>query len=280
MIEVEHQSSPPPDALRRDPGEIARRALRRAFLALSSKARPKPGVRVLTYHLMPPAREFRRHVEIIRSGAEIIDEPTLLDLVAGGHRSNGKCHVLITFDDGYQNNVDDSSLELTQELGVRPLVFVVGAAVRPGFGTPRRLVRNAAGVPHPLASTEALRNAAAAGWAIGSHTATHWDCATGDDDDFEREIAGSKTALEEALGVEVRTFAYPWGRRENISDAAGEWIVKSGYRASFTTARGRIDVADVTSPYSLPRDPIEDWWGPREIAGCLAGGLDRVAGWR
>ena len=280
MIEVEHQSSPSADTLRRDPGEIARRTLRRAFLALASRARPKPGVRVLTYHLMPPAREFRRHVEIIRSRAEIIDEKTLLELVTGGRRSNGKSHVLITFDDGYQNNVDDSSLELTRELGVRPIVFVVGAAVRPGFGTPRRLMRNPAGLPHPLASIESLRNATTAGWAIGSHTATHWDCATGDAGDFEREIAGSKAALEEAVGVEVRTFAYPWGRRENISDAAGEWIVKSGYQASFTTARGRIDVADVTSPYGLPRDPVEEWWGPREVAGCLAGGLDRVAGWR
>ena len=283
MIEVEQQSSPPPDTLRRDPAEIARRTMRRACLALASRARPKPGVRVLTYHVMPPAREFRLHIDIIRSRAEIIDEGSLLDFVAGGRRSgrsNGKSHVLITFDDGYQNNVDDASLALTQELGVRPLVFVVGAAVRPEFGTPRRLMRNAAGVPHQLASTESLRNAAQAGWAIGSHTATHWDCATGDAGDFEREIADSKAALEAAVGVEVRTFAYPWGRRENISDAADEWIVKSGYQASFTTARGRIDVADVTSPYNLPRDPVEDWWGPREIAGCLAGGLDRVAGWR
>ncbi|TML88397.1 MAG: polysaccharide deacetylase family protein [Actinobacteria bacterium] len=229
---------------------------------------------------MPPAREFRRHVDIIRTRAEIIDETTLLELVTSGRRSNGTSHVLITFDDGYQNNVDDSSLELTRELGVRPLVFVVGAAVRPNFGTPRRLMRSPAGAPHPLASTESLRNAVSAGWAIGSHTATHWDCATGDAGDFEREIAGSKAALEEAIGVEVRTFAYPWGRRENISAAAGEWIVKSGYQASFTTARGRIDVAGVTSPYDLPRDPVEEWWGPREIAGCLAGGLDRVAGWR
>jgi peptidoglycan/xylan/chitin deacetylase (PgdA/CDA1 family) len=278
VIEVEHQS-PPRHALRRDPGEIVRRSLRRAFLTLASRARPKPGVRVLTYHVMPPAREFREHVDVIRARAEIIDESTLLDLVAGGRRSNGKTHVLITFDDGYQNNVDDSSLELTQELGVHPLVFVVGAAVRPAFGTPRRLLRDVAGVPHRLASAESLRNAAAAGWAIGSHTATHWDCATGDADDFEREIAGSKAVLEAAVGVEVRTFAYPWGRRENISDAADDWIVKSGYQASFTTARGRIDPAAVTSPYNLPRDPVESWWGPREIAGCLAGGLDRVAGW-
>ena len=130
---------------------------------------------MLTYHLMPPAREFRRHVDIIRTRAEIIDETTLLELVTSGRRSNGTSHVLITFDDGYQNNVDDSSLELTRELGVRPLVFVVGAAVRPNFGTPRRLMRSPAGAPHPLASTESLRNAVSAGWAIGSHTATHVD---------------------------------------------------------------------------------------------------------
>ena len=113
-------------------------------------------MRVLTYHLMPPDREFRRHVEIIRSRSEIIDEHTLLELINGNRGSDGKSHVLITFDDGYQNNVDDAALELTRELGVRPLVFVVGAAVRPGFGTPRRLMSNGAGAPHPLASTESL----------------------------------------------------------------------------------------------------------------------------
>jgi peptidoglycan/xylan/chitin deacetylase (PgdA/CDA1 family) len=251
------------------------------FLSLASRSRPKPGVRVLTYHLMPPAQEFRRHVEAIRSRAEIIDEPTLLDLVAGrGTRSNGKSQVLITFDDGYQNNVDDASLTLTQELGVRPLVFVVAAAVRPGFGTPRRLIRDGTGTAHPLATAASLRNAIAAGWAIGSHSATHWDCGTGDAADFEREVAGSKTALEEELGVDVQTFAYPWGRRENLSDDARAAIVESGYRASFTTARGRIDPTHLTSPYDLPRDPVEDWWGPRELAGCLAGGLDRVTGRR
>jgi peptidoglycan/xylan/chitin deacetylase (PgdA/CDA1 family) len=125
-----------------------------------------------------------------------------------------------------------------------------------------------------------LRNAVSAGWAIGSHTATHWDCATGDAADFEREIGGSKATLEEAVGVDVRTFAYPWGRPSNISATAHESIVKSGYRASFTTVRGPIDPAKVDSAFGLPRDPVEEWWGPRELAGCLAGGLDRVTGWR
>jgi len=279
--DVESQLSPPPAGRGRDLAETARRAMRRGFLALASRARAKPGVRILTYHLMPPPDEFSRHVDVIRARAEIIDEPTLLDLLAGnGSRSNGKSQVLITFDDGYQNNVDRASLELTRELDVRPLVFVVAAAVRPEFGTPRRLMRDGHGRPHPLASTAALRDAVEAGWAIGSHTATHWDCATGARADFEREISGSKSALEDAVGVEVRTFAYPWGRRENISAEAGASIVKSGYKASFTTARGRIDPARVASAYDLPRDPVEEWWGPREIAGCLAGGLDRVTGWR
>ena len=56
-------------------------------------------------------------------------------------------------------------------------------------------------------------------------------------------------------------------------------FVMGGYQASFTTVRGRIDLAGVTSPYNLPRDPVEDWWGPRQIAGCLGGGLDHVASW-
>jgi peptidoglycan/xylan/chitin deacetylase (PgdA/CDA1 family) len=280
MADVEHQVSYATDTRRRTAGDTVRRAARRALLLVASRAGPRPGVRVLTYHVMPPPDVFRSHVELIRSRAEIIDEPTLLDRVSVRRASNGRSEVLITFDDGYQNNVDDASLELTRELGVRPLVFVVAAAVRPDLGTPVRLVRGRDGRPYPLASAPALRNAVAAGWSIGSHTSTHWDCANGSADDFAREIGGSKAALEDAVGVEVRSFAYPWGRRENISAEAGASIVASGYRASFTTARGRIDPARVVSTYGLPRDPVEDWWGARELAGCLAGGLDRVTGWR
>lgn len=238
-------------------------------------------MRVLTYHVMPPPEEFRTHVAAIRARAEIIDEPTLIDFMNGERRRrNGDCYALITFDDGYQNNVDDASLALTEELGVRPTVFVVATAVDPSFGEPRRLVRDANGVVHQLCSSEGLRNAVAAGWSVGSHTATHWDCAAGESSDFEREIAGSKAALEEAAGVEVRTFAYPWGRPENLSNDAAAWVQKSGYLASFTTTRGLIDLDAVASPFMLPRDVVEGWWGPREIAGCLAGGLDRVAGRR
>ena len=183
------------------------------MLALASRGSAKPGIRVLAYHLMPPPDEFRRQMAAIRSRAEIIDEATMLDLISGPQPStNGKSRVVLSFDDGYLDNVSDESLSLTSELDVRPLIFVVAAAVKPSLGTPRRLVKDANGEPYPLGSAVDLRNAVAAGWSIGSHTSTHWDCSSGDDADFEREILQSKSILEDAVGTSVRTFAYPWGR--------------------------------------------------------------------
>ena len=126
--------------------QTVRRTARRLLLALASRGSAKPGIRVLAYHLMPPPDEFRSHMAAIRSRAEIIDEATMLDLIAGPQPStNGKSRVVISFDDGYLDNVNDESLSLTRELDIRPLIFVVAAAVKPSLGTPQRLVKDANG---------------------------------------------------------------------------------------------------------------------------------------
>lgn len=262
-----------------DGADRVRRTARRVLLALSSRSSAKPGIRVFAYHLMPPAEEFRRQIAMIRSRADIIDEATMLELISSPQPSNGKSQVVLSFDDGYLDNVNEESLSLTQELGVRPLVFVVAAAVKPSLGSPSRLVRDDNGEPYPLSTAADLRKAVAAGWSIGSHTSTHWDCSGGEESDFEREIHQSKLILEDAVGTEVRSFAYPWGRRENVSERATDWVEKSGYDVGFTTARGRVDREIASSRYKLPRDVVEPWWGPREVAGCLAASLDRF-GWR
>jgi peptidoglycan/xylan/chitin deacetylase (PgdA/CDA1 family) len=220
-------------------------------------------------------------VTAIRSVAELIDEAEFLDDLAAGHRRSRRgCAVLITFDDGYSNCVDDRGLAVARDLGVRPTIFVIAAAVDPTQGTPRRLLRDPSGRPHPLCSRRDLEAAIADGWSVGCHTATHWDCATGTEDDLDREIHGARTTLEATLGIEVRTFAYPFGRPGNLSDAAGSRVRSSGYRAAFTTRRGRIDVDRRPDPYLLPRNVVEPWWGVRELIGCLAGGLDHLPLWR
>jgi peptidoglycan/xylan/chitin deacetylase (PgdA/CDA1 family) len=256
-------------------GPSFRRTVRRlALRARAGRAPAPPGIRVLTYHLMPEPSRFRAHVQAIRAIADVIDEDDLLAALDDPVRLHrGECRVLLTFDDGYRQHLTGPALRLVEELQIRPTVFVVAAGIDPSLGPPRRLVRAQRDLPRPLVDAAELRAAVAAGWFVGSHTATHWDCASGTADELTREIAGSKGILESCLGAEVRTFAYPWGKRENISPAAVAEVARAGYRAAFTTRRGRV-AERPASVFDLPRDVVEDWWGPREIQACLRGALD------
>jgi peptidoglycan/xylan/chitin deacetylase (PgdA/CDA1 family) len=251
-----------------------RRHARHVLLRAASRRKPSSGMRVLAYHLMPETSVFRAHVEAIRSAAEIIDESDFLAALEAPESASGRCKVLLTFDDGYRQQLTGHSLHIVKELELRPTVFVLAAAVDPTVGNARRIVRSQRHASRPLADEDELRTAVDAGWYVGSHTSTHWDCGSGSREDLRREIAESKVILERRLGLEVRTFAYPFGRQENVSTQAREELARSGYRAAFTAIRGSVAV-ERSSVYDLPRDVVEDWWGAREIRGCLAGALDR-----
>lgn len=54
---------------------------------------------------------------------------------------------------------------------------------------------------------------------IGSHTRTHFDCGSSDIRALREEITGAKVDLEQHLGS-VRFFAFPYGKRENMSAEA------------------------------------------------------------
>ena len=251
-----------------------RRRLRAVLLRAAARRRAVPGIRVLAYHLLPSPSEFRAHVEAIRSVGEIIDEDAFLDALEHPDRlTSGGCRVLLTFDDGYRQHLIGEALDVVRDLGLRPTVFMLAAGVDPMVGPPQRLFGGQSNRAKPLVDADELRAAVAAGWFVGSHTSTHWDCSQGGADDLAREIGGSKAILEDCLGTEVRTFAFPWGKPENISPNAYEAVRTSGYRAAFTTVRGRIS-GRPASMFDLPRDVVEDWWGAREVRGCLTGVLD------
>ena len=261
---------------RRQLAPAVRRGTRALLLRAAARRRAAPGIRVLTYHLLPSPPQFRAHVEAVRSVGEIIDEDEFLDALENPDTLAAKgCRVLLTFDDGYRQHLIGEALDLVRDLGLRPTVFMLAAGVDPTLGPPQRLVRSQRDQAKPLVDATELRAAVAAGWFVGSHTSTHWDCSSDGADDLAREIGGSKAILEDCLGTEVRTFAFPWGKPENVSANAYEAVRTNGYRAAFTTVRGRI-AHRPPSELDLPRDVVEDWWGAREVRGCLTGVLDHV----
>jgi hypothetical protein len=68
---------------------------------------------------------------------------------------------------------------------------------------------------------------------IGSHSATHPDLRKLDNSELDREIKGSKTALEEKLGRAVEYFCYPYGL---YNETTIQKVKEAGYKGAFTTS--------------------------------------------
>jgi len=66
-----------------------------------------------------------------------------------------------------------------------------------------------------------------AGWEIGSHGYTHIDV-TKSHASAQHEIGQSKADLQSALGVGIRTFAYPFGETDPFT---AQVVNDTGYRA-------------------------------------------------
>jgi peptidoglycan/xylan/chitin deacetylase (PgdA/CDA1 family) len=66
---------------------------------------------------------------------------------------------------------------------------------------------------------------------VGAHTVHHLSLSTASPDDLFRDVFESRSALERAIGVPVRHFAYPYG---DLSPAAVRTVEAAGFDAAVT----------------------------------------------
>jgi peptidoglycan/xylan/chitin deacetylase (PgdA/CDA1 family) len=134
--------------------------------------------------------------------------------------------VLVTFDDAF-SSFEQSAWPELERARFPAVLFVVTEFV--GRRATWDLDLPGRHVPH--LDWPALRALVQKGVAIGSHGATHRDLRKLDDPDLERELRASRTALEDALGVAVRSVSYPFGRYdERVQQAAA----RAGYTLGFS----------------------------------------------
>ncbi len=94
-----------------------------------------------------------------------------------------------------------------------------------------------------------LRELADAGWEIASHTCSHPDLTSLDDDELARELRDSKARLEAELGRPCTSLAYPYGL---VDDRVVEATRAAGYTWACTIPR----VLAPPAPLLWPRASI------------------------
>lgn len=149
----------------------------------------------------------------------------------------------ITFDDGYRN-VHHNAMPVLAQLGFTATNYFVARQ----FGG-SNVWDHAQGVPpSPLMTVDEMREWAAAGNEVGSHTLDHVHLPQLDPDEARRQISASRLELEDALDGPVTAFCYPYGEyNETLMAMARD----AGYDNATLTKRGVANAQD--DPMGLPR---------------------------
>ena len=206
------------------------------------------GVTILLYHALDstdePLRienaadgsvvvEFKNFAEQLRCldqmGKRIVALEKVLD--SDSSLTDEEC-VILTFDDGHRSNWSLALPELLQVGAVATFYVVAGFVDRD---------------PKYVSSVQ-LRELAAHGMLIGSHGMTHRYLPQLSPNEVRRELADSRTRLEDILGQGVVDFALPGGHSNR---AVFEAIRECGYRSVATCKVGIHRLGD--DPFHLPR---------------------------
>ena len=140
--------------------------------------------------------------------------------------------VVLTFDDGFENFLTTAAPILAEHAYTATVYLVTDHCGRfnDWGGNPPELPRSR------LLSWSQARELSSQGIEFGSHTATHPDLTALDADVAESEISRSKIAIEDAIGREVTSFAYPYGR----NNGAVQRSVGKLYTSACSTNLGKV----------------------------------------
>jgi peptidoglycan/xylan/chitin deacetylase (PgdA/CDA1 family) len=184
-----------------------------------ARPRPRGKCMVLYYHSVPREQrgQFARQLDVILRHCKVIDATKAHDLPSGSE------YAAITFDDAFENYVEEALPELKKRK-MPSTMFVISDALGKGFGPVGR-AEKVMSVDQLRALPEDLVN-------IGSHTVSHPFMPEIGSEMARSELVNSKLVLEGILGREIATFSFPFG---GFSSELVEVCREAGYRRVFTT---------------------------------------------
>jgi len=140
--------------------------------------------------------------------------------------------VVLTFDDGYEDNASEA-LPILQKYGFRGTFFIITSKVASA----------------DYMNEDQIKDLVKNGNEIGSHTVYHIGLDTVKGPTLDNEIKDSKTYLDKLLNQNTTSFCYPAGK---FSDEAKADLLKDGYRIAVTTeaSKGTFSTDNI---YQVPR---------------------------
>ena len=181
--------------------------------------------------------------------------------------------VLITFDDGYRDNMENA-VEVLQRHGYPAVLFVPIGFLDTTLPLPHEERLAQRGIVNRTLDWSDLPDLERGGIRVEAHGISHRPLADLEVDEAAREIVLAKLKLEEALGREVRAFAYVKGSEAHFKLVHLSLLRQAGYDIAFTSVSGANSPR--TDPLRLHRYNVEPY-PPRTFELVLRGACDLIA---
>jgi peptidoglycan/xylan/chitin deacetylase (PgdA/CDA1 family) len=239
-------------------------------------------LRVLMYHKVNdvpenpttvPTSVFDEQMALLRElGYRPVDLDAVLDYYLERKPLPPRA-VLITFDDGYRDNLENA-MPILQRYGYPAVLFVPIGYVSSAMPLPHEEPLATRGVLNRTLDWEGLADLEREGVRIESHGIGHRPLADLEVDEAAREIVLSNLKLEERLGRSVRAFAYVKGSEAHYHQVHLSLLKQAGYDVAFTSISGANGPG--SDPLQLHRYNAEPY-PPRTFELVLSGACDLIA---
>ena len=150
-----------------------------------------------------------------------------------------KKYVIITFDDGYKDNLKNA-LPILKKYNMKMVLFLITSETYNKWDTD--VEDREKEKKFNLMTKEEVKELIASGLIeIGGHTTKHLDMPNVDLKTIEDDLNVSNKILEEITGYKPISFAYPWGRSTKESR---DVVKKVGYKFAVSTEDGPACFSD------------------------------------
>jgi peptidoglycan/xylan/chitin deacetylase (PgdA/CDA1 family) len=258
----------------------------------------------LCYHSIHPTKEFSStdprtfdlHLDWLKRNCDVIPFRHVWE--AAHRRDASRPAVAITFDDGYADNFQ-YAFPLLAKHGLSATFFLTAGLIDKNPAVLERfrmLRRSTAEDIQPLEWSE-IREMTRSGMEFGAHTYTHPNLARLHGNAVQNELTVSKQIIEQRLGQEMESMAYPFGKPGEFYTAETvEAVRTAGYRYSaavlFRDVRASDSALEIPR-FFVARDSVDSlrqkiygwwdlvaWWQERGARGSFApeSGRARLAG--
>ena len=179
---------------------------------------------------------FKKHLQYLKDKNYTVITFKDLDKIGWRNRfEKDRKYIILTFDDGYKDNYD-LAFPILKEFNFKATIFLMGSLTYNEWD-----VKAGGERKFSLMSVEMIKEMQDYGIEFGAHTFNHPKINTLSNEEIAHQIVDVRKPLEEKIGKEIITFAYPYGI---LNDYAKEMAKKAGYTFALATDSGSVCLSD------------------------------------